>query len=382
VPSDLAARALSSDASITADYFDANLTQPVPNGTPTTNATSGVTSTTHFTLLGSGGDEIDPNAKLSYYNEWVAGAEYSVVRGLDVGARFVHRDIGRVFEDVQPFPIVATSLDLPGAATADYLLTNPGPNTKVVQDIDGATVGFESPVHDYNAVEFTANKRLANHWALASSYRWSRLTGNFEGFFRNDNGQSDPGISSLYDYPTNDPTYTAIGTPQFGYVGDIRFLGSAGNGPLPLDRTHDVKVYGTYAFDMGLNLSLGLELESGAPLTAFAAHPVYDSGGEIPLTPRGEGFQTSDGFKTRTPWTKPVNVGASYNLKVGSRSLLLIADAFNVFNTQTILDYDAFSELQFGVPNPDFGQAGVSGVIPGQQLFTPRQFRIGVRYEF
>jgi len=51
--------------------------------------------------------------------------------------------------------------------------------------------------------------------------------GNFEGFFRNDNGQSDPGISSLYDYPTNDPTYTAIGGQQFGYVGDIRFLGAS-----------------------------------------------------------------------------------------------------------------------------------------------------------
>ena len=28
---------------------------------------------------------IDPNAKLSYYNEFVAGAEYTLVRGLDVG---------------------------------------------------------------------------------------------------------------------------------------------------------------------------------------------------------------------------------------------------------------------------------------------------------
>jgi hypothetical protein len=61
---------------------------------------------------------------------------------------------------------------------------------------------------------------------------------------------------------------------------------------------------------------------------------------------------------------------------------MLIADAFNIFNTQTILDYNAFSELQFGVPNPDFGLAGVSGVVSGQQLATPRQFRVGLRYEF
>ena len=382
VPNDLAARALSSDASITADYFDANLTRPIPDGTATTNANTGDVTTTHFTLLGAGGDDIDPNAKLSYYNEWVAGGERTLRGGLDVGVRYVHRDIGRVLEDVQQYPLVATSLGLPGAATANYVLTNPGPATQVIQDVPGATVSFESPTHTFNAVELTANKRLTNSWSLTSSYRWSRLTGNFEGFFRNDNGQSDPGITSLYDYPTNDPTYTAIGTPQFGYAGDIRYLGAAGQGPLPLDRTHDIKVYGSYAFATGLNVSVGLELESGAPLTALAAHPVYNSGGEIPLTPRGAGFQTSDGFRTRTPWTKPVNAEASYNLKIGGRSLVFIADAFNVFNTQTILDYNAFSELRFTVPNPDFGLAGVSGVVSGQQLATPRQFRVGVRYAF
>ena len=81
VPSDLAARALSSDASITADYFDPTLTRPVPNGTLTTNAATGAATTTHFTLLGGGADEIDPNAKLSYYNEWVVG------HGIHAGAR-------------------------------------------------------------------------------------------------------------------------------------------------------------------------------------------------------------------------------------------------------------------------------------------------------
>jgi hypothetical protein len=57
------------------------------------------------------------------------------------------------------------------APTADCLLTNPGPGTPVIHDIPGAAISFESPVHDYDAVEFTANKRLANYWALTSSYR-------------------------------------------------------------------------------------------------------------------------------------------------------------------------------------------------------------------
>ena len=176
VPNDLAARALSSDASITADYFDQNLTQAVPDGIVTTNATTGKPTTTHFTLLGGNADDIDPNAKLSYYNEWVAGTEYTLPRGLEVGVHYVHRDIGRVLEDVQPYPIVAISLGLPGAATANYLLTNPGPNTPVVQDLPGASVSFESPVHNYNAVEFAAIQQHLHKNAIIVSSRGESAT--------------------------------------------------------------------------------------------------------------------------------------------------------------------------------------------------------------
>ena len=114
VPNDLASRALSSDASLTADYFDANLTQPVPDGVVTTNAATGAQTSTHFTLLGGGADDIDPNAKLSYYNEWVVGTDTPLIGGIDLGVRYVHRDIGRVLEDVQPYPISQRHWDCPG----------------------------------------------------------------------------------------------------------------------------------------------------------------------------------------------------------------------------------------------------------------------------
>ena len=52
------------------------------------------------------------------------------------------------------------------------------------------------------------DRRFTNNWMLLASYRYSRLRGNYEGFFREDNGQSDPGITSLYDFPTNDPNFT------------------------------------------------------------------------------------------------------------------------------------------------------------------------------
>jgi hypothetical protein len=241
---------------------------------------------------------------------------------------------------------------------------------------------YEKPIHKYDAVQFTLDKRFSNRWGVQASYTWSRLWGTFEGFYREDNGQSDPGITSLYDFPTNDPSYTAIGVPQFGYQGDIRFLGALGAGPLPLDRPHVVKVFGNYTFGMGLNLGVGLTMNSGTPLTALAANPNYTNGGEIPETPRGAGFQTVDGFRTRTPFEYNTDAHVDYAFKMGGGNrLLVLADVFNVFNTQRTIGYDNFDELSLGVKNPDFG-APVSQIVSGPQFQTPRQIRFGARFEF
>jgi Carboxypeptidase regulatory-like domain/TonB dependent receptor-like, beta-barrel len=381
IPNDLAARALSADAGISrADYFDANLTQPIPEGVQTITQTIGgdpTPTTNHFQQQGLAPDIIDPNAKSSYVDEFVGGLEYEAFRNINLGVRFIHRSIPRVLEDVGQYPVGACSIEGVGCSF-DYLLTNPGPDTPVLTDL-GAS--FEKPIHKYDAVQFTADKRFSNDWALQASYTWSRLRGTFEGFYREDNGQSDPGITSLYDFPTNDPSYTAIGVPQFGFQGDIRFLGALGEGPLPLDRPHVIKLFGNYTFNFGLNAGLGLTMNSGKPLTGLAANPNYDSGGEIPLTPRGAGIQTIDGFKTRTPFEYNTDAHVDYGLKFGGNRLVLLADVFNLFNQQRTIDYDNWSELSFTVANPDFGKP-VSEIVAGPQFQSPRQIRVGARFEF
>lgn len=372
IPNDLAARALSSDAGVSrADYFDLGLTQPVPDGV------LAVDTTSHFLEQGLTSDVIDPDVKSSYVNEAIAGFEYEARPGLTLGVRYIHRTIPRVLEDVQPFPIVAGDLLIPGATSVDYTLTNPSPDTPTAGDL-GAS--FEKAIHRYNAVELTADKRFADRWSLLASYRYSRLRGTFEGFFRDDNSQSDPGITSLFDFPTNDPSYTAIGVPQFGYRGDVRFLGALGQGPLPLDRPHQVKLFASYALKVPLNVGAGVTFSSGKPLTPLAAHPVYGSSGEIPEGPRGSGFETIDGFKTRTPFLYSTAVHADYALPFGGgQRAVLVADVFNLFNAQRALDYDPDTQTSFPVLNPDFGQPSRLNLA---QLQTPRQIRFGVRYEF
>ena len=370
VPNDLAARALSADAGVTrADYFDANLTQPVPEGVLAAEAT------THFITAGLAASDFDPDSKSTYMDEVLVGVEHELIRSFTVGVRYVRRTFGRVLEDVGTVPMVAYEVLPDEAESVEYFITNPTPSTRLTPLSIDFGASFEEAIHDYDAVEFTADKRFGDNWALQASYRWSRLKGTFEGFYRNDNGQSDPAITSLFDFPTNDPSYSAIGVPQYGYRGDVRFLGAAGSGPLPLDQPHHVKVYGSYSFPFGLNLGAGMFVGSGFPLTALAANPVYDSPGEIPETPRGAGFDTVDGFRTRTDWQRSFDLHADFAIPLGgARRLVLLADVFNLADSKQIIQYDNYTEVSFQAPNPDFGTR--------LEYQAPRRLRVGARFTF
>jgi outer membrane receptor protein involved in Fe transport len=376
VPNDLAARALSADEGLSrGDYFDANLTQPVPEGV----LAAGVTQ--HFILAGAHPSQIDPDARLSFKDEFVGSFEWQVMANTSLGARYIYRTVGRALEDVALFPLVAYDLGHPDAASVEYIMTNPDPDFPTLAPELGAS--HEDPIYHYNAIEFTADRRFAENWMLNASYRFSRLRGTYEGFFREDNGQSDPGLTSLYDFPTNDPSYTAIGVPQFGYLGDIRFLGELGEGSLPLDRPHDVKLSGNYTFGMGLNIGTRFNVTSGKPLTALAANPAYTNGGEIPLTPRGEGLETIDGFRDRTPWESQLDVQASYGFDLaGARRVTVFGDMFNVLNQTRTVDYDNWVELSLGVPNPDFGKPVSQSFSGAPQFQQPFRVRLGACFKF
>lgn len=374
IPNDLAVRALSADAGVTrADYFDADLTRPVPQGVQALGVTN------HFIITGTSASDIDPDVKQGYLNEYLVGGERELFAGLNLGVQYIHRNIARLVEDIGTAPLAAFSTGQ--ADTVEFFLTNPGSNTPV---ISGFGAAHEKGIHDYNAVEITANKRFSDNWQLAASYRYARLEGTFEGFFRNDNGQSDPAITSLFDFPTNDPSFAQILTPE-GARGDVRFLGKAGKGPLPNDRRQQTKIFGSYAFDRwvpGLNAGLGLSFTTGRPLTAFAANPVFTNAGEIPEGPRGSGFDTVDGFRRRTKLLKEFDLHLDYGLRLASDMKVVgIFDVFNVFNLNTATNYDSDSETTFGVRNVDFGQP-VDPLTRLPAFQTPRQIRIGARLEF
>jgi hypothetical protein len=213
---------------------------------------------------------------------------------------------------------------------------------------DGTPDGFPKPTHVYKAVEIEVNKAFSHNWMLHANWRIASLTGNYEGAYRNDNGQTDPNISSLFDF-TN---------------GIIGMLGDQYKpGPLNTDRRHIVNVYVAYvvptSFLKGLELGTGVNILSGVPISQLANHPAYTNAGEVPLGVRGK--------IGRTPVSGGVNLHADLPFKLTEKtSLHFTTDLFNITNSRPVIAVDQNYQIS-GSPNlnPDFTKVNPWTIAPG-----------------
>ncbi len=202
---------------------------------------------------------------------------------------------------------------------------------------DGKGDGEPNARRHYQAVEIEANKNFSHNFLLRVNYRWAKLFGNYEGLYRNDNGQSDPSISSLFDF-----TQGALGLLGKQYV----------PGYLNTDRRQVGNIYGSYVVPNGfakkLTGGVGLRGTSGQPITNFGAHPVYQNAGEIPLgAGRGALGRNASNYQLDLHTDYPLKLGEKYSLK-------LAFDAFNATNSRSLLSVDQDSALSLGDDNVDF----------------------------
>jgi Carboxypeptidase regulatory-like domain len=195
---------------------------------------------------------------------------------------------------------------------------------------------YPNAQRNYQAIEFEVNKSFSNNWELRSNLRVGRLVGNYEGAYRNDNGQSDPGISSLFDLTD----------------GELGLLGyQLGIGPLNTDRKYVLNIFPSYTVSSGfarnLVLGVGVNVESGVPLTTLAAQEIYGNPGEVPIYGRGDlGF---------SPVTGTVSTHLEYPIKMGEQKQLKFGfDAFNIADTKRQILSTQEVDLGFQVPNADF----------------------------
>jgi hypothetical protein len=348
IPNDIAVRSLSTEQGVSrVDFFDAALTQQIPDGTDPFNTSAGP-STTHVITQGAEATTIAPGTKSQYQDEVTIGTEYEPMETVNVGLRYIHRQLGRVLEDYQ-----TSTADGIQAGTEDfgnYVVGNPG--TGLNSTCPAAFPNcWVAPSRIYDAMELTLEKRLTTNWQVLASYRLSRLYGNYEGLYRNDNGQSDPNITSLFDFPNNTPL----------------MAGQGRKGLLNTDRTHVLKVAGSYMTAVGLNVGVNYNWLSGTPKTRLLAHPVYENSGELPEGKRGD--------SGRTPSTSTIDVHADYGLPVRKgMDLRASVDIFNILDNQDVVTVDQNVELGPGIPDPDYNKATL--------YQAPRQIRFGLRLAF
>jgi len=332
--------------------------------------------------LGCEATPFDTGIKPQTVNEFTVGLERLIGKDFTFGVRGIYRAQGSVIED--------GSFD----DGHTYFLFNPGEplgpgpggpfgNTEYISQLPACTdadgdgdltnepgfgqtcalgQAFGRARRYYRAIEFTGTKRFSNHWQMIASYVYSSLIGNYEGLFRNDNGQSDPNITSLFDLPT--------------------LLGNT-YGRLPNDRPHQFKFNGTYETPWKLMLSGNFYMQSGIPFNQLIPHPVYGD---------NEGFGVQRGTATnpftgsdRTPTTYQLDFGAYYPISVGEKKeIRLMFDWFNVTNAQRAVREDETFKINSGLPgapNPAL-QFSNAGYGYGTVFQFPSAFRLGAKFSF
>jgi len=242
--------------------------------------------------------------------------------------------------------------------------TNPGAATP-----DGISDGFANPIRNYQAAEFELNKAFSKGWLMRVNYRMAYLRGNYEGAFRNDNGQTDPSISSLFDFTT----------------GVLNLLGDQfAVGPLNTDRHHVANAFFSYTFDhsmvRGLALGTGMRVQSGTPISEFGNHPAYANQGEVPIGGRGKAG--------RTPPTGSVDMHAEYARKVTERFTFRAgADLFNITNSKQLTFRDQLRDLSFSAAGSNTaldvtGAPGANDFLHPLAFSNPFYARFSARLEF
>jgi hypothetical protein len=351
------------------------------------------------TLKAQSVDEYILGIQQRYGSRWVFGAYYT--------ERNLRRSLEDGYIDKGVLGFCARSTTLTAAQKQEcvdtftgahqYALINPGYSATVDLNaigtsIDGLTAEI-SPAdlqlpkaqRRYKSMTLTADREFDGVWSLSASYTLSALVGNIEGGIRSDNGQSDSGLTTAFDFP-------ALMDGAFGY--------------LPGHNRHNIKLFGSVQPLPWLNLGANLQINSprkfgcigrvpntrdpiagggyGAagfycnvvngevitylgqdgfvfsnPNTNFP-DPTPSATNTLKLTPRGSQFQSD--------WL--YNLGLDVAIKVPTDAFdgTIRLSVFNVLNSRQKLDFNEVGTLANGQPNATYR-------LPTSYQ-TPRFFRV------
>jgi hypothetical protein len=270
-------------------------------------------------------DSIDPHVKMPYILEYTAGIEHELVKNVNVGVRYVHKDREDVLADVLwdqstgqywythdqapqwwiPFTTTVPAYgNFPAEQVTMYFQSNNAPPQYY------RLTNIPQGVMKYHAVEITFDKRLANGWQLGGSVSFTQSTGN---------------------YPVSYASWASF----YNFANADAFVNSYGQ--LPYSRPVVVKLYGTiqlpYQFMFSFNyyhidgLPWGRTVTVEPPAGWAAANNVSSIPYNIYVEPPGT---------ERSEATDNLDLRLEKDFHVGRGKLAAFVDIFNLLGAYTL----------------------------------------------
>jgi hypothetical protein len=165
----------------------------------------------------------------------------------------------------------------------------------------------------------------------------------------------------------------------------ISRLGEVERGPSILDQRHRAVATFTYQLPYTITVGTVTQVASARPLTATTG---IDNNGDGANNDRPviDGAVTAKSSFRGTA-TQDVSIFGEGRLKLGSRSVLLRLEVFNLFNHANILGRSQTIYGDTGAPNPTFGQVASVGTTPNAlpalaNIDPPRMVQVQARFVF
>lgn len=254
-------------------------------------------------------DAVDPSMKPVSQMEISFGAEKKIFEDLSFSARAVYKHLIRTIEDIGAYEEVS-----PGNFAEVYMFANPGYGWARPQSQGGRLSDAYWPMpkakRDYYGLNLALEKRFSNNWQGGINYTLSRVQGNYGGLASSDEaGRVSPNVERYFDY----------------WFMPFKADGTELGGPLPHDRTHYIKAYGSYVFPFGLTVGVTAYARSGYPLsTRINLCNAY-------MWPNGYGDLG------RLPWNVWADIYVEYTLRfAGKYGVGINLQVNNITNTKSI----------------------------------------------
>ena len=370
----------------TAQYF--TYTGIAADGTPTgLTAIPYTSATSPYTCANGGmssnvecGYDKDPRTiaqidlKPHYQDEFILGMERKESDSFSWGAKATFRDLKSAIDDICP---------------TECFIFNAGTNVATFWEDDG-TGKLVQVTHDFAQDFGTPFPKLKRKYAaldLYAQYREGKFFGRVDYTLSHGWGNAEGQLNSSVD--TGSGGQGDVSVTQDWDLPELMF---GVNGRLPNNRTHQIKMIGSYRFSDEWRVGGSAIVQSGRPRSCYSYWPyakpgiyngAYYSYCGVPgaqtavnnpnVTPDADYVYSPRGSMGESPWTATFNVNVAYTPK-WLKGLTLSMDVLNLFDTQTATGYYERSASSRTTVNQRYGQV--------LYYSAPRSMRFTARYDF